>query len=125
MDILDRITNELMRQNKQQQDLTNYLGAKKTLYSDWKSGKNKSYQNLKHLVKIADYLNVSLDYLVFGKEKSPSPELTEEEHKCLEVFDRLEPEDRIRFIAKMEQRYEDYSSEFSEELTSEVKENVS
>lgn len=88
--------------------------------SKWRNG---AYPNSDIVIKIAIHLGVSTDYLLLGKDSSP--ELNDEEQECLEVFNRLKPKDRNCFIAKMEQRYEDYSSEFSEELTSEVKENVS
>lgn len=44
------------------------LDFNRTLLSDWKSGKSKSYT--KYLQKIADYFNVSTDYLLTGKELS-------------------------------------------------------
>ena len=57
MDILDRIC-ELLG-NSEQQRLTEFLGLKKTAFSDWKSGKSNSYR--KYLIEIADFFNVSLD----------------------------------------------------------------
>ena len=38
------------------------------------------------LSAVADYLSVSLDYLYYGKEKSPSVELTEDERDLLFIF---------------------------------------
>lgn len=77
-----------------------------------------------NLYAVANYLSVSMEYLLTGEEKSPSTELNEEEQKCLAAFKRLEPEDKIRFIAKMEQRYEDYSCEAAEEIMPKTKENA-
>ena len=82
LDILDRIS-KLMG-NREQQELTNYLGLKKTAFSDWKSGKSNSYR--KYLIEIADFFNVSIDFLVYGKEKSPSAELSEDERDLLFIF---------------------------------------
>lgn len=121
---LSQVLNYLMdKANVSAYKISKDTGISDRLIGYWKNG--DKLPSAENLLIIANYFDISVDYLLTGKEKSPSPELTEEEHKCLEVFNRLEPEDRIRFIAKMEQRYEDYSSEFSEELTSEVKENVS
>lgn len=47
-----------------------YLGISKNVFTDWKSGKNKSYH--KHLPKIADFFGVTVDYLL-GKAEIPSP----------------------------------------------------
>lgn len=72
---------------------------------------------------IAEYFNVSIYYLLGlddvpnRKEKIPAAELTNIEKECLNAFNNLIPEDKIRFISRMEQRYEDY--------TPEQKENVS
>lgn len=68
MAILDRIIELLGERN--QQDLTDYLGLKKSAFTDWKGGKSNSYQ--KYLVQIAEYFNVSIDYLVTGKITSDS-----------------------------------------------------
>lgn len=38
------------------------------------------------LSAVADYLSVSLDYLYYGKEKSPSAELSEDERDLLFIF---------------------------------------
>ena len=46
-------------------DLTNYLGISKNAVTNWKIGDNKSY--MKHLPKIAEFFDVSVDYLL-GKE---------------------------------------------------------
>lgn len=82
LDILDRI-GKLMG-NREQQELTNYLGLKKTAFSDWKSGKSNSYR--KYLIEIAEFFNVSIDFLVYGKEKSSSKELSDDEQELLLIF---------------------------------------
>ena len=43
----------------------NYLGLSKNVFTEWKSGRATSY--MKHLPKIAEFFNVSVDYLL-GKE---------------------------------------------------------
>lgn len=63
MDILDRIS--LLLGNRDQKELTDYLGLKSAAFSEWKSGKSKSYK--KYLIEIAEFFHVSIDYLVYGK----------------------------------------------------------
>ena len=65
MDILTNIIQLLKERNKKQIDLTNYLGVSKNIFTDWKSGRNTSYK--KYLPEIAEFFNVSTDYLA-GKE---------------------------------------------------------
>lgn len=70
MEVLHKILRLLKEQNKKQMDLTNYLGISKNAVTNWKIGDNKSY--MKHLPKIAEFFDVSVDYLL-GKE-SPNIE---------------------------------------------------
>lgn len=70
MSVLDRICELLIAQGKKQKDLTDYLGISKNSFTDWKSGRVKSYT--KHLDKIAEFLGVSADYLL-GIEKEITP----------------------------------------------------
>lgn len=56
-----------LRKNKglKQQEIAELLGVKQNTYSDWENGKTEpSFENL---VKLADLLDVSLDWL-FGRE---------------------------------------------------------
>lgn len=62
MNTFDRIDFLLKQKKLKQIDLTNYLGIPKTSYTDWKTGRTKSYQ--KHLPQIASFFNVSVDYLL-------------------------------------------------------------
>lgn len=64
---LNKINELLKQQNKKQKDLTDFLGLSKNAYTNWKNGNNNSY--MKHLPQIADFLNVSVDFLL-GKENN-------------------------------------------------------
>lgn len=67
----------LQETGKTQKELTDYLGITKNAFTDWKSGRIKSYQ--KHLPKIAEFFNVSVDYLLgrdSKEEKFKEPVIT-------------------------------------------------
>ena len=66
MSTLDRIIHLCEKCNKTQKDLTDYLGLEKSTFSSWKNGKSASYK--KHINKIADFFNVSTDYLLTDKD---------------------------------------------------------
>ena len=51
----------MQKQGKQQKDLTDFLGIHRNVYSDWKSGKSKSYT--KYLYQIASFLGTTPEYL--------------------------------------------------------------
>lgn len=62
---------------KKQKELTDYLGLSKNTFTEWKGGRNKSY--MKYLPQIADFLGVSVDYLLDdGNKKSPDTSLDSE-----------------------------------------------
>ena len=62
MSVLDNVVFLLKQQNKKQKELTDYLGITKNAFTDWKSGRIKSYQ--KYLPQIAEFFGVSTDELL-------------------------------------------------------------
>lgn len=70
MEVLNKILLLLKEKKVDQRDLSDYLGLSKNTMTGWKNGNNKSY--MKHLPKIAEFFDVSVDYLL-GKE-SPNIE---------------------------------------------------
>ena len=71
MNTFDKIDFLIKSQKKRQIDLTNFLGVPKTHYTDWKSGRTKSYN--KYLSQIADFLGVSVDYLLGKTDQTEKP----------------------------------------------------
>lgn len=63
---------------------------------------------------VANYLSVSIDYLYYGKEKSSSSELTEEELKCIDLFSQLDTLDKGRILERMSCMIENYTPEMKE-----------
>lgn len=84
---LDKITNLLKEQGKKQKDLTDFLGISKNAFTDWKSGRIKSYN--KHLPQIAEFLDVSVDYLVgkTDKKNKTAPSEQPMSQKQQQLFD--------------------------------------
>ena len=74
MSIIDKICTLIKDQGKKQIDLTNYLGVSKNVFTDWKAGRNYSYK--KHLPQIAEFLGVSVDYLVGNEEQNDNEKLS-------------------------------------------------
>lgn len=85
MSTLDRITNLLKEQNKKQKELTDYLGITKNAFTDWKNGRIKSYN--KYIPQIAEFLNVSIDFLLTGNEHEKELPESEKLENCV-VFHR-------------------------------------
>lgn len=74
MGVLTNILVLLKEQKKKQIDLTNYLGLSKNVFTEWKAGRNDAY--IKHLPKIAEFFDVSVDFLLGNESKSNNNDFT-------------------------------------------------
>ena len=81
--ILENIINELKKQKITQKQLTDYLNISENCFGSWKRGANQSY--LKYLHAIADFLNVSVEYLKGETDKKEKP-LSENEERLKELY---------------------------------------
>jgi transcriptional regulator with XRE-family HTH domain len=73
LDTIAIITGELKKQGIKQNQLTDFLGIHRNVFTDWKSGRNNSYT--KYIYQIAAFLGVSVEYLR-GNTDSPTDEQT-------------------------------------------------
>ena len=74
MEITQRIFDLLQQQNKKQSDLARFLDVRVATISEWK--RNRCTPSVSVIGKIAEFLGVSVDYLVTGKEYAPTPSQT-------------------------------------------------
>lgn len=94
MDINERIFEILNQQGMKQADLARAIGASSGLVADWKN--NNKTPKMKYICQIADYLNVSVDYLL-GRTDDPTPVsnsdtvLSSKEEKLIQQY-RAKPE---------------------------------
>ena len=93
MKVLNNIIFELNRNKKKQKDLTDYLGLQKNSFTEWKGGRSKSY--MKYLPQIADFLGVTVDYLLNtdeNKKSSDTPldsEMSERDRDAARLYNAL------------------------------------
>lgn len=97
MDILDRII--MLLGQREQRELTEYLGLKSAAFSEWKSGKSKSYR--KYLIEISDFFDVSIDYLVYGKEQLPIENLSSDKQRLLLMYDLLNEREQGEILGEL------------------------
>ena len=64
--VLQRIMELLKRNGRTEKDLVTYLCLAKNAFDHWKFDNSSSFMN--HIDKIADYLGVSIDFLVRGHD---------------------------------------------------------
>ena len=76
MDIMyQRIFAELHTQKKSQKALAEFLGLKQQAITSWRSGRNSSYK--KYIYGIADFLDVSVEYLKGETDEKRKPPVTD------------------------------------------------
>lgn len=92
-------------------ELANHLGIHPSVVTDWKAGRNKSYT--KYAPQIAEYYNVSLDWLSGlsdeKEQKETAPNKEDGSEKILAIFRSLpderrkQLEDYAKFLQASEQ----------------------
>lgn len=73
-DVLRRITDELSKQRYKDKDLCDYVGISQSTFSTWKSKDRQPKPD--QLPLIAEFLGVTLDYLMTGQKEPARPSLT-------------------------------------------------
>ena len=85
-EIWERIKKEKDKKNISDKDFEIELGLNPKTINNWKRGKSSGY--MKMLPEIADYFNVSVDYLLGReetvKEEKPAIKMTDFIDKCIE-----------------------------------------
>lgn len=81
--------------NLRQKDVAEFLNISLTGYASWEQG--LSEPNIENLIKLADYYNTTVDYLVNREEEDgriiiQEPELPNDEKKLLDDYRALSPE---------------------------------
>ena len=97
MSTLDKILALIKEKGITQNAFLMDMGLDKSTISDWKRGSNQSYK--KHIERIADYFNVSVDYLL-GRENMTFTETEAQKQvkMLVECFNELSEEDRAKVL---------------------------
>ena len=85
----ERFSELLKTRGERPADVTRATGVSSTVFSEWKKG--KSQPNVDKLVKIARYLDTTVEYLVTGEDSrsDPAPVLSPVKKDILEDFRKL------------------------------------
>ena len=87
----------MKEQRVSQQEICQYLNLKKQTFSEWKAGRSESY--LKYLPQIADYLGVSVDYLLGRTDRPANANATPSAETVKDGFSRFSKEDSALVFA--------------------------
>ena len=98
MKIGDKILTELDKQGKSKKGLAEYIGVKPASISDWNDSDNLRFWNV---VKASEFLNVSLNYLAYGKE----PSIPREYQKLISTYKSLSPDNQKMALGLLKAMY--------------------
>ena len=99
MQIIDRIVETLELKHKLAIDLCRVLKISTSTFSTWKSRHNDPPAS--YMPTIANFLEVSLNYLMTGIEPPAAKKLTPMEDDLLDLFRELPVEKRYEFIGEL------------------------
>lgn len=99
MEIIERILKTLDEKNKLAVELCRLLGIQQSTFSSWKT--RKKNPPAEYLKTIADFLGVSLDYLITGEDAMPKKYTTPSEDELLELFRLLPDAKKYEFIGEI------------------------
>lgn len=100
--MLERILTLIEHSGLSDAALSQQISIGNGIIGKWRSGKQKP--SLDAVVKIADYFNVSIDYLVNGKqitEQLPVTPLSETDADWLNLIHQLPPEKQYEFHGEL------------------------
>lgn len=99
MTISQRIFSILKDKKLKQKDMAAYTGISTSAISAW--NKNNTNPAAESISTIADFLDVSIEYLLTGKEKSPS--LPDDKVRLLEMYDMLTDMEKGEILGELKQ----------------------
>lgn len=99
MQIIERILRTLDEKDKMAVELCRLLNIQQSTFSSWKT--REKDPPAKYLKTIADFLGVSLDYLITGKDVTPKKYTSSEEDELLELFRLLPDAKKYEFIGEI------------------------
>ena len=89
MEINVRIFELLDKQNKKAKDLAKYIGVSASSVSAWKT--ENSSPSSKHIIRISEFFNVSIEYLLVGTNNKISEiTLSSDESELIETYKKLD-----------------------------------
>ena len=98
MDYISRIEKILKKQKKNTKIMLEELGYSHSLINGWKKGSEPSALKL---LKICEYLNTNIEYILTGKENI-TERLTAEEKELIYKYRMLSEKEKMKELARLE-----------------------
>lgn len=98
-DLIDRILNLVENSGKTAKEILEELEISKSSISEWK--KRKARPSSDAVIKLANYFDVSTDYLLIGKETTSSMPISKEDDEWLQLIHQLPSEKKYEFKGEL------------------------
>lgn len=105
MKIIERIFSIMNEKNIRSIDLANHLNISKSSVSSWK--KRNCNPPLEYSVPISELLDITLEYLITGKENITKSKLTIEEQELISKYRKLSDKNKGKTDQFIDDRLED------------------
>ena len=110
MDIVQNISEIIQDMDFTLTELERMCGFPKSSMRKW----SENIPSISKVAKVAEILNVPLDYLYYGKEKSPTSVLSEDEHELLMIFNLVSEREKGELLGYARRMVETGSPESRE-----------
>lgn len=107
MTVTQRLFIELENHNLTMANLCAYINVKSNVVANWKT--QNTVPPAKYLVIICEFIGISTDYLLTGKETQQKslPPISEDKQKLLELYDLLTEREQGEIIGELKERTRD------------------
>lgn len=110
MNFAERL-DELMAEKKMNSlRLSKEIGGSDRVIGAWRKGEYEP--KLESLIRLADFFDVSLDYLAgrsdvreMSIKKEPAPEISENGQELLEIYNQLPEREQLLLLGRLQERY--------------------
>lgn len=113
MDIVQNINRYIENTTYTLTELERICGFPKSSMRKW----SENIPSISKVAKVAEVLNISLDCLYYGKEKSSPSELSKEEQELLQIFNSVSEREKGELIGYAKRMLETNSPESREEVS--------
>lgn len=116
-EITARIDTLLVQSNQKRADLVRATGISEGTIRSWIKG---SVPSVEAALKVAQYFNVSVEWLVTGKDQNTQPQkiLSNEERELIEIFRVLDERDKLDLLENARIKRSHYSDSTEKNIIS-------
>ena len=110
MNFAERLDELMVEKKMNSLRLSKEIGGSDRVIGAWRKGEYEP--KLESLIRLADFFDVSLDYLAgrsdvreMSIKKEPAPEISENGQELLEIYNQLPEREQLLLLGRLQERY--------------------